>query len=118
MAPVNFEEKYFEKMEQDLKEVREQLQGMEDRFEKKLREDSAQVREQIHKLELGMEKKLDQAIAGFTNITKTRQDDYRSVNKRLDDLAQRIDKTTSWAIKLSVGTFIAVAGLVFSVLIK
>jgi len=115
---VNFEEKYFEKMERDIKEVRQHLQGMEDRFDEKLKQDSEQVRAQIHKLELVMEKKLDQAVTGFIDITKTRQDDYRSVNKRLDDLAQRLDKTTSWAIKLSIGTFVAVVGLVFTVLLK
>lgn len=109
---MDWEEKYFEKLEMDIRELREQIQGMEDRFEEKLKRDMVEIVEKLQQLEKVMEGKIDQAVTNIMGITKSRHEDYLAVNKRLDNLAQRIDRTVSWVM----GTFLAVAGLVLTVI--
>lgn len=93
---IDWEQKYLEKLEQDLAGIRRQL----DELENKLTDN------------------LDRSMTRLVVANKERIKEYMSLNERIDGLSGKVDRAVQWTVKFSLGTFLAVCGLVIAIVAK
>lgn len=91
---VYWQQKYFDNLETDLKEIKEELRQTENRV-------SVHIREAMHKIYLNSDQ---------------RHREYMNVNARMDELMARVDKKqdelNKWVLRTSIAVLLGVASLV------
>lgn len=90
----------------------------EDKYLDRLENDLSDIRRQIDDVEHKITDSLDRSMTRLIIANKERLDEYMSLNQRLDSLSGKVDRTLQWAVKFTVGTFLAVCGLILAVVVK
>jgi len=90
----------------------------EDKYLDKLEKDLSDIRRQIDEVEHKITDSLDRSMTRLVIANRERLDEYMSLNQRLDSLSGKVDRTFHWAVRFTVGTFLAVCGLILTVVVK
>ena len=90
----------------------------EDKYLDKLEKELGDIRRQIDDVEHKITDSLDRSMTRIIIANKERLDEYMSLNQRLDSLSGKVDRTVHWAVKFTMGTLLAVCGLVIAVVVK
>lgn len=93
---MDWEKKYLEKLESELSDLRQHLNSIE------------------HKINENLERNMIKILAS----NRERHQEYLSLHQRLDAMSGKVDRAVQWNVKLSVSTFIVVAGLVIALVTK
>ncbi|HBX24499.1 MAG TPA: hypothetical protein DEF34_12850 [Desulfotomaculum sp.] len=93
---MDWEDKYLDKLEKDLSDIRRHIDGVE------------------HKIT----DSLDRSMTRLVIANKERLDEYMTLNQRLDSLSGKVDRSLQWTVKFTVGTILAVCGLILAVVVK
>lgn len=93
---MDWEAKYLEKIDRELIELREHLNNVE------------------HKIADNLERSMVKLLA----VNRERHQEYLSMNQRLDAMGSKVDRAIQWTVKFSIGTFLAVTGLIIALVAK
>ncbi|MBF7081822.1 hypothetical protein IT084_02380 [Desulfallas sp. Bu1-1] len=93
---MDWETRYIEKIEQELSELRKHLNAIE------------------HKIT----DNLDRSMAKLFLVNKERHQEYLNLNQRIDSMGSKVDRAIQWTVKFTIGTLVAVSGLVIALITK
>lgn len=93
---MDWEIKYLEKLDRELVELRRQIDGLEQK----------------------LTDNLERSMTRLVIANKERINEYMSLNERIDNLSGKVDRSVQWSVRFSVGTFLAVCGLIAAVAVK
>ena len=90
----------------------------EDKYLDKLEKELSDIRRQIDDVEHRITDSLDRSMTRLVIANKERLNEYMSLNQRIDSMSGKVDRAVQWAVKFTVGTFLAVCGLVLAIVVK
>lgn len=93
---MDWESRYLGKIEQELNMIQRQLEAMEQKITDNL----------------------DRSMTRLVLVNKERVQEYMSLNQRIDGLSGKVDRAVQWTVKMTAGIFVAVCGLVVTVLTR
>lgn len=88
----------------------------ETRYMEKLDRELSELRQQFNDIEEKITKNMERSMLKVLSVNRERHEEYLSLNQRLDTMSTKVDRAIQWSVKFSIGTFIAVAGLIITLI--